>query len=261
MSLKKTDISFKERYEYTDHPRFERLSTFLESGDPEFSYVHQVFERLVAEPCIAAGILTTLREVVIEDGQWESHPFGRFVGYNRHLAERIHLANDFLTEFERCGSDWKAFRSHMSKTSYYGYYHRWALRNTRKGTPLKRYFKELRIRKSLEKQMHDFVVMYQRMREAPALFVHHSKLSQEQGPLHYYDVPWAIDYMGYIKKRDGAHRVSIAYHLGRKSYPCLVFDFAAVDEGFLEGLGAPPYLLRNFDWYRDLIRDMATKYS
>jgi hypothetical protein len=94
--------------------------------------------------------------------------------------------------------------------------------------------------------------MYERMRQAGGL-VPSSKAAdfRPDAPWQSYDFPTAVDYCGYIKKRDGSHRRMIAAYLGLTHLPTLVLDFAAL--GAVDLAGALPYLREQFAWFRECV--------
>jgi len=81
-------------------------------------------------------------------------------------------------------------------------------------------------------------------------------LQESPAPVEPSDLPWAIDYCGYIKLRDGAHRRAIAHALGWGTVPTLVFEFGQVTQ---ESLGAAhPYIRDNFHWFAEIVTQIAT---
>ena len=62
-----------------------------------------------------------------------------------------------------------------------------------------------------------------------------------------YDFPWAINYFGYLKKRDGSHRRAIINYLGFEQVDTIVVDFKEISQEYVN-IHAP-FLADKFMWF------------
>jgi len=102
-----------------------------------------------------------------------------------------------------------------------------------------------------------FLNVYENMKRFGTLVGTARVIQETPSPLEPVDLPWAIDYCGYIKLRDGAHRRAAAHYLGWGTIPTLVFDFDRITAGILAN--RHPYLRDNFDWFCALVRRCQEK--
>ena len=72
------------------------------------------------------------------------------------------------------------------------------------------------------------------------------------------DFPWAINYFGYIKKRDGSHRRMIMSYFGSKTIDTVVVDFEKLSKKDLEN--SITYLRNNFEWFYNEVKDKYNQY-
>jgi hypothetical protein len=94
--------------------------------------------------------------------------------------------------------------------------------------------------------------MFERMRAVGGLVPSSKAVDfRPDAPWRYYDFPTAVDYFGYVKKRDGSHRRMIAAYLGLTHLPMLVVDFASLTTADLDD--SLPYLREHFEWFREQV--------
>jgi hypothetical protein len=99
--------------------------------------------------------------------------------------------------------------------------------------------------------------MLENFRNSGGLLVSNSKSSKPSGHLRYYDLPWAIDYFGYVKERDGAHRRATLYYLGQQSVPTLVLNFSKIDDKDVTTMTENKILRENFSKFRAMVQGIV----
>jgi len=113
-------------------------------------------------------------------------------------------------------------------------------------------FKEAGIRGTYKTILHNMSIAKS--------MVHNSRThgSCENVKLQPYDLPRAINYLGYIKHRDGSHRRSIANYLNLIPYPSIVVNFEDIQKSHIIKSLKP-----RFDWfvnkvfeYRSLVKEI-----
>lgn len=244
--LQLSDITFLDSVDETAHPRYKSVSGYIVSNATEFAAYHQVFERLVAEIGMMTDRNVQIRQIPLAPDPLENTLFARLVGINQHNNERKVLTEEFLSRYDEAGAD-RFFSKAMKETGYY----RYCLKNATRKKPGKA---EAAVETHLDQHMREFVFMYENMKKAGGL-VPNARREPSEGKntdrFQYYDLPWAIDYLGYVKKRDGAHRRAVAAYIGLESLPMLVFDFGRLQPDDLKSCN--PYIQEHFGWYRELI--------
>lgn len=255
------DIEFLDTFEEADHPRYKEISTYIISNVREFSGYHQVFERLVAERCLMTGLHVHLEEVSVAPEREAHSLFAHLVGVNQHSDDRVALLHEFLSAYE-CQGPKTFLDSAYRKTGYYDYLLRKATANTlttpsyksRRGLRgLGKHFKDPsqnRIEDKLRQRVVNCLTLYSHMKQARGL-VPKAKQAVPAEQFRYYDFPWAIDYFGTLRKRDGAHRRAIANYLGLGTLPHLVVRFTDISSDLLSQCS--PYVRRHFPWYRAIL--------
>jgi hypothetical protein len=225
------EIKFLPSLDETDHPRFAEVAAFLVDRPLDFEAYQLTFERLVAERSIMTGHRVALQSLPVVDTQPET-PFSRFIGLNNHAKKKITLVPELLKLYEKIGR--KALMAGaFEDTRYVRFLARRGVRD-----------------KSIRKKVGEIVRMYDHMRKTRGL-VADSKAAEPGSGFSYYDLPWAFDYLGVRKMRDGAHRRAIAAYLGVETLPTLVYGVLDTDEETLSR--ANPYLRENYEWFKSQV--------
>lgn len=227
------NINLKKKiFDYYEH-------LFLINKDLK-TYI-EFFERSFAEICILNGIFT---EIINEEVKNYTHfNFNFILGNNMNVLKRSKFADEFFKSYEK---DEKKFLNfgYMNTEYYIDMKEKLFFKE-------KNIFKKFFIKKRLKKRVIDYLEIYKSMKLNKGL-VHNSKKSnQNLMNLSAYDLPLSIDYNGYIKYRDGAHRRSIAYYLKWQHLSCLHFQFNKIDKTYLKEFNKNLY--DYFDQFSDII--------
>jgi hypothetical protein len=100
-----------------------------------------------------------------------------------------------------------------------------------------------------------FLNLYENMKQFGTLVGQAWNPQTTLTPLKPADLPWAIDYCGYIKLRDGAHRRAAAHYLNWPGVPTMVFEYDKTSHESLAN--AHIYIRDNFAWFDQIIRSCA----
>lgn len=245
-------INFLPRIDLSHHPRYGEFSQLI--GKRDFSAYREVFERGWAETSILCGQKVRLEEVAITQEGPPSSLLINLLGVNEHGPRRVRLTREFFDDYERLG-EVPFIKQRAFQTSYVldlqgtveG--RRSGLRGLRK--LLARRNQQQEVRTKIDR----FLNIYENMKKFGTVVGQAWEIHSNPPPLTPSDLPWAIDYLGYLKLRDGAHRRAAANYLGWESIPTLVFEFDQVNERELEL--AHPYIRDNFNWFDRLVRGAA----
>ena len=250
--MKLSDINFGTRLLLEEHPRYPEFRRLM--GLRDFAAYREVFERGWAETSIMCGENVRLDALLLSDQEPPSTPLVNLMGVNDHSPRRVRLAEEFLGEYDRLG------RSRFLKESAYttGYVQDLiAVAEVRtsglKG--IRGLLARRAQRKGVRYRIISYLNTYENMKRFGQLTGRAHTLHETPPPLEPHDLPWAIDYCGYIKLRDGAHRRAAAHYLGWRTIPTLVFEFNSTTIDDLAQ--AAPYIRENFDWFATLVRDTA----
>lgn len=242
------DIAFESRIPLEEHPRYPEFRRLI--GLRDFAAYREVFERGWAETSIMCGEFTRLEDLPLTSAEPPAKPLAYLMGVNEHALRRINFAQEFFELYEKVGRN-RFLSERAVETSYVQDLvtqgNAWMPnRGGIRGLVDRR-----RQSKGLRHRIVTFLNLYENMKEHGALVGQAHTLHDTPPPLHAADVPWAIDYGGYIKLRDGAHRRAAANALGWASIPTLVFEFKRVTHEILSD--AHPYIRDNFDWFAALL--------
>ena len=200
------------------------------------------------------GEFVRLEELPITSEEPPNTPLVNLMGVNDHSPRRVRLVDEFLVEYDRLGRS-RFMREIAFNTAY--------VRDLREAMSARtdhlRGLRGARARwrqgRQLKGRVHSFLNLYENMKRFGRLVGRAHSLQQEPTPLDAADVPWAIDYRGYVKLREGAHRRAAAHYLCWETIPTLVFEFDRTTTDTLES--AHPYIRDNFHWFATLVRDTA----
>ena len=246
------DIHSSPRIPLERHPRYAEFRQLI--GQRDFAAYREVFERGWAETSIMCGEHVRLGELPPDEEEPPNTPLVNLMGINQHSPRRVRLSKEFFQEYERVGRS--GFLKGAAYTTGYGQdllatadIRTEGLRGIR-GLLARR-----AQRKGVQYRVLSYLNTYDNMKRFSKLVGRAHVLQESPSPVEPADLPWAIDYCGYIKLRDGAHRRAIAHALGWGTVPTLVFDFGQVAQESLAE--AHPYIRDNFEWFAALVRDTA----
>lgn len=246
------DIHFAPCPAIEDLPRFSEFRRHI--GVPDFAAYRELFERAWAEPSILSGRCVEVRELPPDYAPAQEHPFNVLMGVNEHTGAKGKAAAEFFDQYERFGR--KRFLSDAAESTSYAHFMRSAIeRCAGSRIPgLARY----RVRRALFTRIQNFLTLYDNMKAAQQL-VGAGRTPGGSAALQARDLPWAIDYLGYVKLRDGAHRRAIASYLGWKAIPTLVFDFRKATARDLAH--APLWLRESFPILQEIVVGAARAWA
>ena len=250
--MKLSDINFETRLPLERHPRYPEFRRLI--GLRDFAAYREVFERGWAETSIMCGEFVRLEEIPITHGEPPSTPLVNLMGVNDHSPRRVRLAEEFLGEYDHLSRS-RFMREVAFKTAYvHDLQEAMSARIDHLGG-LHGIRARWRQRQQLRQRILSFLNVYQNMKRLDTLVGRAHDLHETPPPLGPNDIPWAIDYCGYIKLREGAHRRAAAHHLGWQTIATLVFEFDPTTTDTLRN--AHLYIRDNFHWFATLVRDTA----
>jgi hypothetical protein len=247
------DIHFSSRIPLERHSRYAEFRQMI--GQRDFAAYRDVFERGWAETSIMCGEHVRLEELPLYDEEPPNTPLVNLMGINEHSPKRVRLAKEFFREYERIGRT-----SFLKGTAYATGYGQDLLTIAAIRTEGLSGFRGVLARRAQRKGVRyrvlSYLNTYENMKRFGKLVGRAHAIQESPAPVGPSDLPWAIDYCGYIKLRDGAHRRAIAHALGWGTVPTLVFEFGQVAQ---ENLGAAhPYIRDNFHWFAELVNQIAS---
>lgn len=247
-----SDIHFKSRISLERHPRYLEFRRFV--GLRDFAAYREVFERGWAETSIMCGEFVRIEQLFLSPEEPPYTPLVNMMGVNDHAPRRMRLVDEFLSEYDRLG--WEKFmREAAFNTAYVRDLQEAASARTDHLRGLLGARARWRQRRQIKGRIHSFLNLYENMKRFGKLVGGAHILHVNPPPLGPYDVPWAIDYCGYVKLREGAHRRAAAHYLHWETIPTLVFEFDRTTTDSLNN--AHPYIRDNFHWFVTLIWDIA----
>lgn len=250
------EIQYLEKFNILEYRKCRKAFENIVEGD--FDSYRELFERCFVEKGIMTGQLGSIRPVSLEHDPYEDTEFGKLMGVNQLCNNRISWAKEFFDLYEACGRS-EFLRHRMYETTYYKETFKLLSGNAcgLKGYLVK--LQKLRIRKlKYERKIINILLnMYENMKIANGLVASAKNPKGNNKEWYYYDFPWAIDYFGYIKKRDGSHRRMIAKYLGLKEIDTIVVDFASLTKEDLKD--SLPYLGDNFEWFYTTVKKEREK--
>jgi hypothetical protein len=250
--VKLDEIEFASRLELESHPRFAAFNRSI--GLRDFTAYREVFERGWAELSIMCGENVRLEQLPVSDVEPADDPLVNLMGVNSHSPKRVKFATEFFSEYERLGR--KAFLDGGKKrTDYFADLVETAEVRMRGLPRVRRVLEKRKIMREINGRIATFLNVYENMKRFNSLVGGAHVLHDTAPNLKPTDVPWAIDYRGYVKLRDGAHRRAAARGLGWPTIPTLIFEFDRIDsKDFAQ---AHPYIRDNFRWFVDIVQMVA----
>ena len=254
--MKLEEINFKSRLPMEKHSRYPEFRQLI--GLRDFAAYREVFERGWAETSIMCGEYVRLHEHPLDEEEPPNTSLVNLMGTNHHSPKRVRLAKEFFQEYDRLGRS-RFLKEAAHKTGYVRDLMDTAEFRTGGLKGVRGLLARRAQQKGLQYRIVSYLNTYDNMKQFGQL-VHGAHVAQEHlAPIESGDVPWAIDYLGYLKLRDGAHRRAIAHALDWPVIPTLVFEFSQVTR---ENLGdAPPYIQDNFNWFAEIMQAVASQQS
>ena len=250
--MKLSDINFGTRLPLERHPRYPEFRRLM--GLRDFAAYREVFERGWAETSIMCGEFVRLEELPITHEEPPSTPLVNLMGTNHHSPKRVQLAEELFDEYERLGRS-RFLKESANTTGYVQ--DLMAIAEFRTGglKGIRGLLARRAQRKGVQYRIISYLNTYENMKQFGQLVGRAHILHETPPPLEPHDLPWAIDYCGYIKLRDGAHRRAAAHYLGWQTIPTMLFEFHRTTIGDLAE--AAPYIRENFEWFATLVGDVA----
>jgi hypothetical protein len=245
-------ITFLPRIRIEEHPRYPAFRDLI--GIRDFAAYREVFERGWAETSITCGEGVCLIDLPITDELPPSTLLPNLMGINHHAPKRVRFAEEFIGAYERFGR--KRFLKEIAPTTEYVKDIRSTEdRRLERFRGFRRAIARWRMERRIEYRITSFLNVYENMKKFGTLVGGSHVIHDHLPPLGPMDVPWAIDYYGYMKLREGAHRRAAGRYLGWEAIPTLVFEFERVTPDNLKK--AHPYLRDNFDWFVEIVEMAA----
>lgn len=238
------DIRFDPCPTAEDLPRFLELRRHI--GIPDFAAYRELFERAWAERLLLSGKCVEVRQLPPDYTPAQDHPFHVLMAVNEHTGAKGRTAVEFLDQYERLGR--KRFLSKAAESTGYARFMLSSIECS-VGSRIPG-LSRFRVQRALLARMLSFLVLYDNMKLAGQV-VGAGRTPGGSAELQARDLPWAIDYLGYVKLCDGAHRRAIASYLGWKAIPTLVLDFQQVTEEELAN--APSWLRQSFPIFHEIV--------
>lgn len=255
----KTPASDKE------HPRnaylFPLEKKLYDFGFDFFAY-RELFERYVCESLISTGgaletgkieKLVELKNLPIGPSQSHDDVFRYVLGENLHGNTRYSQLASLFNVYESTAQPLFYRKKMYLESDYFKPLLRSA---TKTNGPLTK-FHSLPRRKYFEKIARDRILMLENFREAGAALVPFSKSRRPSSDFWFYDIPWAIDYLGYAKLRDGAHRRATLFYLGKRTIPTLVVNFAFIDLKVVKAVTDKHPIVEGFTKFQRIVGQIA----
>ena len=258
------------------HPPCARACASLDPTD--FASYREAFERCVVEVGILSGKLGEIRPVKILDERDHSD-FARAMGIDECWLNRIETAQGFLASYEKLGRE-QFLHHEVQDSDLYkealaahkeagGCEHMLLLKafcqaiiRDLKAAPRfsTRLFLDLvrgdepdrAFRAAYAVRIQGFLDMFDNMKAAGGLVPASKCAADNEREWSPRDYPWAIDYFGYVKKRDGSHRRAIMHYLGSDAIDTLVVSVGKVEVAHVKALA--PSLADGYDRFVSEVR-------
>lgn len=252
--VKLSDINFGPRLPLEQHPRYQGFRRLM--GLRDFAAYREVFERGFAEISILCGEFVRLERLPITTDEPPNSLLVNLMGVNDHAPRRVRLLEEFLDQYECLGR-----QRFMREAAFNSAYVQDQMKTTQARTgnsggrpgPIVQW----QLGREIKHRVVTFLNVYENMKRFGTLVGTAHVVQETPSPLKPGDLPWAIDYCGYIKLRDGAHRRAAAHYLGWGTIPNLVFEFNRITVGDM--VNRHPYLRDNFDWFCALVQRCREK--
>ena len=222
----------------------------------DFRSYRELFEREVLETMLRLGEFSSLELLPVDIGSHlKTQPAAQILGVNLHSERRRETLADLYCKYDNA----------QSKPDFF-----------RRGDYLDtRYFKEESLTPprprigrltlpNLGQKSHLLRVAKSRIRmllnfRAAGGITGDSLSTRPTNKLNCFDLPWAINYMGTIKLRDGAHRRSTLEYLGHKAIPTIVVDTKGLGVSDFKWLLRPELecIARHFGEFESILRYLA----
>ena len=221
----------------------------IDQKNINFDEYKEVFERCFVEIGVAKGTLGSVQPVSMAPSPLENTKFAEIMGVdaNKRNNFRISVGKEFFDLYEKHGRK-KFLNKYIYKTEYYKSIKRMS-------KDWKSIFLFLNPKK---KHMTNFLQMYENMKTIKNLVPMSKNKMIIYDTWRPEDFPLAINYFGYLKKRDGSHRRMIMSYFGFKTIDTMVVDFEKLSKKDLEN--SIPYLRDNFEWFYNEVKHKYNQY-
>lgn len=226
----------------------------------KFEEYKNVFEDCFMVEGIMKGTLGLIQPVSLEPSPLEKTKFGEVMGIQEKERDniRVKMLREVFDLYEKYGRK-KFLSGYIYKTEYWDYPiepHRGFKGFLEKHLPI--IFKANRHMRK-KRKIIKILQMYENMKTIKNLVPNAKNKVIRYSIWHPEDFPWAIDYFGYIKRRDGAHRRAIMAYFGSKTIDTVVVNFKKLTKDDLKD--SIPYLKDNFEWFYNEVKEKHKNYS
>lgn len=214
----------------------------------DFNEYREVFERCFVEVQIMRGAIGSIRPVKIINTPLENTKFAEIMGINKISNFRVNCAKEFFDLYEKYGE--KDFlKKYVYDTEFY-----------KQAAERRKYRKSIfPTPKRQKNNLKKFLRMYENMKKIGNLVPNSRSEKIRYDIYHPEDFPWAINYFGYIKNRDGSHRRMIMHYFGSETIDSIVVDFEKITREDLKEM--PSFLYDNFEWFYNEVKSKYELFS
>lgn len=240
------DIKYYKNYDIKKHRMCAISLKNIYQKNIKFDEYREVFERCFVEVGMMKGTLGYVQPSSIVPSPLENTKFGEIMGINKHTNARVLMAKEFFDLYEKYGRK-KFLNKYMYETEYY-----------RSIVKIPKSWKFKFFGLYQKKHILYLLQMYENMKTIKNLVPRSKDKMIRYDIWRPEDFPWAINYFGYIKKRDGSHRRMIMSYFGSKTIDTVVVDFEKLSKKDLEN--SITYLRNNFEWFYNEVKDKYNQY-
>lgn len=223
---KRSEVRFQSSLTWAQTPQCSKSRKRFRDKKNFLSY-RDTFEQCFVKVELLAGRIGTIEECPILPPANQSKKLELPLGRNWWAEERVKYGPELFAWYRKGGDFW----SNVKRTRYWG---------------------------SLAKRGAPPAVIRSKINKCIKIY-NRSKRYGTFGPQKSYwtsaDLPQLIDYHGYLKNMDGAHRRMVAYGMGLKTIPCLVVRFKDLTKHDFKS--TLPFLRDNWEWFKNIVEGYA----
>jgi len=216
--------------------------------DTGFPIYHNLFENYIAEEFRRMGSNVSVKKIPIQKKPIENNSLIKdLVGENIHSINRLQDSYDFFDKYIKYKDTFFSKKIYLNtkyirriKEEFY------SKSNYINNSYLNKQYRKYSINKLLFLKAKRFVILYQSMKDNPYL------LNGNNKKIQYYNLPYVINYNGYLKYRDGAHRRAISSYLGCDYVYSLELNFSIIKKNSLKQFHNN-YIYNNYEKYKNVI--------
>ena len=242
------DIIYYKSYNMKKHRDCAISLKNIDQKNIKFDEYMGVFERCFVEVGIMKGTLGSVQPVSIAPSSLENTKFAEIMGVdaNKRNNFRISAGKEFFNLYEKYGRK-EFLNKYVYETEY-----------CKSVAKIHKAWKFRFFGFNSRKKIMCFLQMYENMKTIKNLVPRSKDKRIRYDTWHPEDFPWVINYFGYLKKRDGAHRRMVMSYFGSKTCDTVIVDFEKLSEKDLEN--SIPYLRDNFEWFYNEVKDKYIQY-